>query len=246
MRRLEAAAKKALVALLYIGIWQALAMARGNVYLLPSPVSTLQSLFALMGEGRFYASVGLSLARVAGGFALGAAAGTLLGLLTGFSGLARELLSPLRGLLKATPVASFIILVLLWLGSGVAPLFAIFVMVTPLIWASVDAGVRAADKNLLEMARLFRMPRGKALLHIYVPSLLPQYLAACTTALGFAWKAGVAAEVLAHPALSIGQGLYASKLNIETPELFAWTLVTILLSMAFEKLVAAVLGRIRT
>lgn len=246
MRRLEAAAKKALVALLYIGIWQALAMARGNVYLLPSPVSTLQSLFALMGEGRFYASVGLSLARVAGGFALGAAAGTLLGLLTGFSGLARELLSPLRGLLKVTPVASFIILVLLWLGSGVAPLFAIFVMVTPLIWASVDAGVRAADKNLLEMARLFRMPRGKALLHIYVPSLLPQYLAACTTALGFAWKAGVAAEVLAHPALSIGQGLYASKLDIETPELFAWTLVTILLSMAFEKLVAAVLGRIRT
>ncbi|MCE5235291.1 MAG: ABC transporter permease subunit [Clostridiaceae bacterium] len=238
--------KKALIALLYIAVWQALAMARGNEYLLSSPVFTFQSLVALMGEGRFYASVSLSLARVAGGFVLGAVLGTLLGLLTGFSKTAAELLRPFLGLLKATPVASFIILVLLWLSNGIAPLFAIFVVVTPLIWASVDAGVRSADKELLEMARLFKLSAGKRLLHIYLPSLLPQYLAACTTALGFAWKAGVAAEVIAHPALSIGQGIYASKINIETPELFAWTLVTILLSMAFEKLVTALLGRIRT
>jgi NitT/TauT family transport system permease protein len=246
MKKLNAAIKKAFIVLLYLVVWQLMAMARGNEFLLPSPISTLRSLLFLMGEGSFYLSVGLSLARVAGGFVFGAIAGTLLGLFTGFSSAARELLDPLKGLMKATPVASFIILVLLWFSNGVAPLFAIFVMVTPLIWASVDAGVRATDKELIETAKLFKLSRPKTLLHIYLPSLLPQYLASCTTALGFAWKAGVAAEVLAHPRLSIGQGLYASKISIETPELFAWTLVTILLSMLFEKIVASLLGRIRT
>ncbi len=246
MKAARAGLKKALIALLYLAAWQLLSVARGNEYLLPSPVSTLNRLWTLMGSAPFYASVGLSLARVLGGFVLGAVCGTLLGLLTGFSRLAGELLNPLKGLLKATPVASFIILVLLWLNKSVAPMFATFVMVTPLIWASVDAGVRSTDKNLLEMARLFRLPRTKTLSHIYAPSILPQYLAACTTALGFAWKAGVAAEVIAQPALSIGRGLYESKIYIETPELFAWTLVVVLLSMAFEKLVAVLLGRIRT
>lgn len=245
MKTARAGIKKALIALLYLGAWQLLSMARGNEFLLPSPVSTLKSLWVLMGSVSFYASVGLSLARVLGGFLLGAACGTLLGLITGFSKLAGELLNPLKSLLKATPVASFIILVLLWLNRSAAPLFATFVMVTPLIWASVDAGVRSTDKNLLEMARLFRVPRGKTLSRIYAPSILPQYLAACTTSLGFAWKAGVAAEVIAQPALSIGRGLYESKIYIETPELFAWTLVVILLSMAFEKLVTMFLGRIR-
>jgi NitT/TauT family transport system permease protein len=245
MKRLNAAIKKALIVLLYLAVWQLMAMARGNEYLFPSPVSTLKSLIVLMGEGSFYASVGLSLARVAGGFVLGAITGTLLGLFTGFSSTAREILDPLKGLMKATPVASFIILVLLWLSNGVAPLFAIFVMVTPLIWSSVDAGVGSTDKDLIETAKLFKLSRPKTLVHIYMPSVLPQYLASCTTALGFAWKAGVAAEVLAHPKLSIGQGLYASKINIETPELFAWTLVTILLSMVLEKLVKSLLERIR-
>ena len=245
MKRVRTAIKKAGIALLYLAVWQLLSLAKGNEFLLPSPVSTLKSLVSLMGTATFYWSVGMSLARVAGGFLLGTIFGTLLGLLTGFSKTAGELLSPLKGILKATPVASFIILVLLWLNKSVAPLVAMFVMVTPLIWASVDAGVRAADKNLLETARLFKLSRRKTLLHIYLPSLLPQYLAACTTALGFAWKAGVAAEIIAQPAQSIGRGLYESKIYIETPELFAWTLVVILLSMAFEKLVAALLGRIR-
>ena len=245
MKRARNFLKKAGIALLYLAVWQLISLAKGNEFLLPSPVSTFKSLVSLMGTATFYWSVLSSLARVAGGFVLGTVFGTFLGLLTGFSKVAGELLSPLKGILKATPVASFIILVLLWLNKSVAPLVAMFVMVTPLIWASVDAGVRATDKNLLETARLFKLPRHKTLLHIYLPSLLPQYLASCTTALGFAWKAGIAAEVIAQPAQSIGRGLYESKIYIETPELFAWTLVVILFSMAFEQLVAALLGRIR-
>ena len=77
------------------------------------------------------------------------------------------------------------------------------------------------------MIRIFRL---------YIPSLAPYFLAACKSSLGMAWKAGIAAEVLAVPKNAIGTELYYAKTYLETPTMFAWTLVIILLSIIFEKL----------
>ena len=140
---------------------------------------------------------------------------------------------------------SFIILVLLWLTASLTPVFIAFLMVLPIAWANVREGVMAVDAQLLEMAEVFQLPRAKKLRHIYLPSVLPQYLAACTTGFGFAWKSGVAAEVIARPALSIGKNLYESKLYLNTEELFAWTAMVILLSMLLERGMVRMMRRIR-
>jgi NitT/TauT family transport system permease protein len=95
------------------------------------------------------------------------------------------------------------------------------------------------------MAKTFGLSRWKILRQIYVPSVLPQFLAACTTALGFSWKSGVAAEIIALPKQSIGYRLYESKLRIETVDLFAWTLLVIVLSMLLEGLLVWSMRRIR-
>ena len=118
-------------------------------------------------------------------------------------------------------------------------------MVTPIAWANVREGILAVDAQLLEMAEVFRLPRAKKLRHVYLPSVLPQWLAACTTGFGFAWKSGVAAEVIARPALSIGRNLYESKLYLNTEELFAWTAMVVLLSMLLERLLVRAMRRIR-
>lgn len=141
----------------------------------------------------------------------------------------------LLGVIKATPLSSFIILVLLWLTTGMVPVFIAFLIVAPIAWANVREGARATDPTLLEMAKAYGFGRKKTIKYIYAPSIRPQFAAAATTALGLAWKAGVTAEVLASPALSIGRGLYESKLYLETPELFAWTAVIIALSMLLER-----------
>ena len=92
------------------------------------------------------------------------------------------------------------------------------------------------------MNSCFRFPPFRRLRRVWVPSVLPSFLAACRSTLGLAWKAGVAAEVLTVPVRSIGKMLYESRLNLETTDLFAWTVVVILCSLAIEKLLTALLG----
>lgn len=236
--------KKVIVAAVWLLIWQAAAWAVGSSLLLPSPFQTAKALFYLAGTKVFWKSCFLTLLRVFAGFFLGVIAGAFLGALTAASGFMDELLSPLRAIVKATPVTSFIILVLLYLTSSLTPLFIAFLMVLPIVWANVLGGIKATDTQLLEMADAFGYPGLKKLTSVYAPSVLPHFLSACTTGLGFAWKSGVTAEVIAHPAFGMGKYIYESKLYLETPELFAWTAAVIILSFILEKLVLLLLGRI--
>jgi NitT/TauT family transport system permease protein len=116
-------------------------------------------------------------------------------------------------------------------------------MVLPIIWTNVYVGIRSVDADLLEMARVFRFGKLKTLKLVYIPSMMPSISSALMTGLGFAWKAGISAEVLSHPVFSIGTRIYESKLYFETEDLFAWTLVIVILSLLLEKAAAALLKR---
>ena len=238
-------AKKALIALIYIAVWEAASLLVGKELLLPSPVVTVSRLVALLFQADTWAFAGRTLLRIMAGYVLGVVAGVLLAVMTAQSRFAEELLAPLRSVVKATPVTSFILLALLWFHSGVVPLFISFLMVLPMVWATTAEAIMQTDRRLIEMGKTFGLNRWKILRQIYVPSVLPQFLAACTTALGFAWKSGVAAEIIALPKQSIGYRLYESKLRIETVDLFAWTLLVILLSMLLEGLLVWSMRRIR-
>lgn len=233
-----------LSAAFWILVWQAAAWAVGSGLLLPSPLETGRALFRLAATWTFWKSCLSTLLRVFAGFLLGMLAGTALGVLTAASGLADAVLSPLRSVVKATPVTSFIILVLLYMTSSLTPLFIAFLMVVPIAWANVAGGVGATDRQLLEMADVFGFSKGKKLKTVYAPSVLPHFISAATTGLGFAWKSGVTAEVIAHPEFGIGKYIYESKLYLDTDELFAWTVAVIILSFALEKLVMLLLGRV--
>ena len=245
MKKLPKTARVLLIAVLYLCVWGGVSALVGKELLLPSPVSTLKRFVALLGNGQSWEYAGLTLLRIMGGYLLGVLAGVLLAVLCARFPFAEALLTPLRSVIKATPVTSFILLALLWLNSGTVPLFISFLMVLPMVWASVLTGILQTDQQLLEMATVFRFGRVKTLVHVYIPSVLPGFLTACTTAMGFAWKSGVAAEILAQPKRSVGYMLYASKLQLETVDLFAWTLLVILLSMLLEKALVNLLRRIR-
>ncbi|MBO4563745.1 MAG: ABC transporter permease subunit [Clostridia bacterium] len=235
--------KALLIAAVWLFVWQAAAWAVGSKLLLPSPYDTAAALVSLCGTAAFWKSCLMTLLRVFAGFLLGMAVGSALGVLTAASPFAEELLSPLRSIVKATPVTSFIILVLLYLSSALTPFFIAFLMVLPIAWTNVAGGILATDAQLIEMAEVFGFSRAKKLRVVYAPSVLPHFVSACTTGLGFAWKSGVTAEVIAHPSFGIGKAIYESKLYLETPELFAWTAAVILLSFGLEKLVMLLLGR---
>lgn len=232
------------VVLFWLLIWQLAAALVGQELLLPSPLRVARELLRLAGGAEFWLTVAQSIRRVLTGIASAVLLGILLALLTHKSALLRALLSPVMTLVKSTPVASFIILALVWLGRDVVPPVIAALMVLPVVWANVSQSLDGIDPQLLELAQVFRLPRGRVFRRITLPSVLPHLRAALCSALGLGWKAGVAAEILTVPARSIGKRIYEAKIYLETTELFAWTAAVVLLSLVIERLLLRLVGRI--
>lgn len=224
-------------------VWQGASVWAGSDLLLPGPWTVVCTLAGLVLEGEFWQAAGLTLLRIFAGLLAGTALGVLIAALTCASAWCDRILSPAVKVIRATPVASFILLVLLWVATGRVPGVISALMVLPVVWGNVSKGIRGADPALLELARAYRFGRIKTVRLVYVPSAVPYFTAGVETALGLAWKAGVAAEVLCRPRLAVGTQVYFSKLNLETPKLFAWTLVVILLSFLVESVLVKLLRK---
>ena len=231
------------VLLFWLLVWALAARTVGQELLLPSPLQTAQKLLSLMITADFWLTIVRTMFRVLTGILAAALLGVLLALLTHRSVLARALLSPIMTLLKSTPVASFIILALVWLGRSAVPVFIAGLMVLPVVWANVSTGLARVDPQLLELAAVYNLPRARILSRIVWPSVLPYLRSALRSALGLGWKAGIAAEVLTVPPYSIGKNIFESKLYLETTELFAWTAAVVLLSFLIERLLLRLVDR---
>lgn len=220
----------------WLGVWQLAAAAAGSELLLPGPLSVLRALAELAITGPFWLSAGASLLRVLAGLLLGTALGVLLAVLTSAFSWADLLLSPVIRVIRAAPVASFILLILLWVSRSAVPGVVSGLMVLPVVWNAVSQGAAQTDPQLLELSSAYRFGRWKTFRLIYFPSVLPYFSSGFNTAVGLAWKSGVAAEVICRPRLAAGSQIYNAKLTLEIPDLFAWTAVVIALSFALEKL----------
>lgn len=216
--------------------WQLASMAVDLPLLLPGPLLVVKAFWNLAGDLEFWAMVSMTLLRVLGGFLLGTAVGFLIAVLTEFVPFCGDILGPAIRVIRATPVASFILLCMLWLKSGFVPAFIAGLMVLPVIWGNLSEGFRQTDIQLLEMAKVYGFGRFRTFFLVYLPSALPYFHTACVTGLGMAWKSGVAAEVLCQPKRAVGTQLYYAKIYLETDNLFAWTAVVIALSVVVEHL----------
>lgn len=228
----------------WLCVWQILTFLVNNSLLLPGPAAVLCRVGSLALSGMFWRITATSLGRILLGTVLAVALGVLLAVVCCRSRLLDALLSPLVTMVKSTPVASFIILLLIWIGRDLLPAVIVVLMVLPVVWGNVCAGIRNTDPLLLRTARVFGFSRWRTLRRVYVPSVMPHFLSACRTSLGLAWKSGIAAEVLTVPAMSIGKMLFESKLYWEVTDLFAWTVVVILCSLIIEKVLMAAIGRL--
>ena len=219
----------------WLVVWQLAALAVGQSFILPGPAAVLGTLIQLAGVPSFWQTALLSLVRVLAGLLAGTLLGALTAALTCASRWADVLLSPAVRVIRAVPVVSFILFVLLWTRRGLVPV---------VVWGNVGRGIRETDPKLLEQAGALRFSRLKTVRLVYLPSVRPYFLSAVVTSLGLAWKSGVAAEVLCRPAWAVGTQIVQARDYLETPSLFAWTLVVLLLSLALEKLLSALLNRI--
>ena len=230
--------------LVWLLLWQLGAMALNQKILLVSPVQVVARLWQLLPQGEFWSAVGFSFLRITLGFLLACVVGTALGVLASRFRVVRDLCAPLMATVKSIPVASFIILVLVWVPSRNLSVVISFLMVAPIVYQNVLGGISNMDHKLTEMADVFQVPFARRLRYLYLPQVAPFFRSACAVGLGLCWKSGVAAEVIGLPDGSIGERLYEAKVYLNTPDLFAWTVVIVLVSLVFEKLFLFLLDRL--
>lgn len=220
----------------WLVVWHIASVVIDSKILLVSPVAVIMRLFELAIEPAFWQAIFYSFVRIVGGFLFALLAGCLSATLSARFSRVRELLAPLMLMIKTIPVASFIILALVWFSSKNLAIFISFLMVIPIIYTNVLNGICETDKELLEMADIFEISGIRRIRYIYIPQVMPYFRTGCTVALGMCWKAGIAAEVIGMPKGSIGDRLQQAKVYLDTPDLFAWTLVIIVVSLIFERL----------
>jgi len=231
-RRIE----KAAAILFALAVWQMGAMLVNRSFLIATPATVVRRLFSLCTEAGFLSTLGFSFVRIGSGFLLALAAGSLFAVIAGRFRIAEVMLWPFMQAIKSVPVASFIILCLIWLNSKSLSVFIAFLMVLPVVYTNMLQGIGSTDAKLLEMADIFHVGLVKRIRYIYLPHLRPFLMSACSVSIGLSWKAGVAAEVIGIPDGSIGEMLYEAKVYYSMTDLFAWTVIIVVVSVLFEKL----------
>ncbi len=209
--------------------------------LLVSPVGVVKRLFEMLSEEGFFAAISFTFSKIVLGFSLGLLLGTVLALLAGRFKTVETLLWPYMLTIKSVPVASFVAIALVWMRAQNLSTLISFLMVLPIIYTNLLEGIKSVDKKMLQMADVFKMPFGRRLRFIWLPSVKSYAVSGCKIALGLAWKSGVAAELIGYPRGSVGEALYYSKMYLETADLFTWTLTIVIVSVLFEKFVVALL-----
>lgn len=240
--KLKKVIKGVICAVFWIGLWEIAALLLDKHVILPTPVKTVVRLWELLGTGGFYSAVGYSLLHVFLGFAIGVVLGTLLAVLSKAG--ADFIISPAVSVIRSVPVASVIIVMLFFLGRESVPAVTVILMVTPVIYQNVLKGFSSVDQKQKEVAKVFGFSRFKQFKLCTLPAVLPFFSAGIKTSIGLAWKAGIAAEVICTPKISVGTMLYDAKIYLESADLFAWTLTIVILSILIEKVLAVGIDRL--
>ncbi len=227
--------RKIFIILGWLFVWQLLSLWVDNQILLVGPVTTMAALLERVVTFAFWKTIWFSFLRIGAGFLLGFSVGFLLAVLSVRFAILEEIFSPFMTLIKAVPVASFVVLFLIWWHSQVLAVAISFCVVLPQIYISTLQGLKSADRELLEMAKVLRAPLWNRCFYIYRPALNPFLTAGLRIAVGMSWKSGVAAEVIGTPDFSIGEGLYMAKITLDTAGILAWSAVIILISILCEK-----------
>ncbi|WP_031513857.1 ABC transporter permease [Desulfofalx alkaliphila] len=234
-----------LLSLLFlVCLWQILSFFYKPV-ILPSPIETLQALHNLYDSGKLFEHASNTIVRGLAGFALAVVVGVPLGLFMGLNSVIGKLIQPYVVTIQVIPIISWLVLAMIWFGSDKVPIFVVFITTLPLVIINIVQGVQNVNPHFTEMAKLFLVDKKRLIFEVYLPQVIPYLIAAMSAALGTTWKAVAMAEFLsAHR--GIGAGMHTARTNLETPEVFAWTLLLVVLGLLTDRGLQAINKRLST
>ena len=233
--------KKIAIIVFWLAVWELADRVLHNRLVLAGPVRVVEALCQQVTNLDFWVICGSSFGRLACGFLMSFVVSVILAAAAHRFDTLRDFVDPVVSMLKTVPMISFVIMLLIWVGNQMLTVYLSLLVVLPFIYTATLAGLENADAKMLEMAGAYKLSPWKRFLYVYRPALMPFLLSSCKVALGMSWKTGIMAEVIGTPRPSIGREMYMAKSYLDTPDLFAWTVVVIVLSLAFEKVFMLVL-----
>lgn len=215
-------------------VWYIVSVIVGVEMILPSPASAIERLFELMKTGEFWVAVGNTISRALISFILSFVLAVILSVISYIAPIFVKILNPIVVILRAVPTMSIILLALIWLDSKTAPMLIAFLILFPHLYASLFSSLNGINRELIEVSKAFKVPLGRQIVGLYLPSILPSTLDAMKANLSLGVKVTIAGEVLAQTALSMGICMQISKIYFDTAELLGWTIMAIVISYVFE------------
>lgn len=219
--------------IVFVALWT-LAASHVPAFVLPGPEKVIQALVNLAHSDSFTHDVLTTLTRILIGFALATVVGTPLGLALGSSRVLATFFDPLLAVMNTVSSAIWAVFAIIWFGiSNATTIFVVFMTAMPLILTNVWQGSQNVDKLHVDLARSFRMSRTQILRKIYLPTILPYFFSGARLAFGFGWRVSLVAETLGSSD-GIGYRLRQAADLVQTDQVFAWTLLLVVLMMLFE------------
>ncbi len=232
-----------IITAIWLTIWQGIYFMVDNPLFVESPLNVFLRLADLAAEIDFWETIAYSIINIMQGFIFGIIFGMLMAFIS-INEFFDSFFAPVKVIVRATPVASFIMLMWIWLERAYIPAFVSFLMVAPIIWGNVSTGIKSVTKEHKELAKVYKFSKIKKFKYIYLPTVLPYFATAVCTCSGLVWKAGIAAEVLCQPKGTIGAKLFEAKGYLEYIDVFAWTVVVVIISILLELAIKTILKKI--
>lgn len=211
---------------LFAALWQLGHEAYGS-FVLPAPAETFAAMAGLLGDPGNWGLTAATALRALCGFLAAAAFGTLAGVVAGFHPAVMRLARPQATLLLGVPPIAWIVLLMIWFGTGAGTVAATAaVAALPIVFAGAAEGVAARDQGLDDMARAAGMGAFARLFRVALRQMLSSLFPALAMALGTAFKAAVMAELIAN-AGGIGGELANARASLDVAAALAWVLLSV-------------------
>ena len=229
------------VAVFWIGIWYLAVLIYSSMHdmdltynpLFPYPHDVVKSLFGLFSQADYYLATISTLIRILFSIIIAVVLGTFCAVACSKIKFLYAFIQPLLSTIKSVPVTVFVFILYLLIFDFTS-MFITILMVFPIVFSNIFEGIKNIDKDLREVCQVYKVPFSKRIKSLYLPTIMPYFVSALTSGIGLAWKAGVAAEALCPPEISMGLNISLAKQNFDNEELFAWALTLIIINIVFE------------
>ncbi len=218
-------------------IWKIASVIYKSELILPSPEHTLVSTIKLFTAKSFLIVIGYTISRGLIGFAFSFILGVGLGVWAGTNSNFNSFLKPILVTIRSVPVISLILLALIWFQVGLVPVFIGFLTMFPFICTNVIDGIRNVDKDLIEMATIYKVDKSSIIKEVYLPAITPFIFSGASSAMGIGWRAIIIGEVLSQPQFGIGTFMQSAQTYLLVNEVIAWTIIAVIISYAFEVII---------